>query len=51
MRLADRSEAGPQFQEHLSRMEEFGSVAGINANEIAYRRSTLLYSLTQGTRR
>lgn len=51
MRLADRREAGPQFQEHLTRMEEFGSAAGIHANEIAYRRSTLLYSLTRGTRR
>ncbi|HKY63529.1 MAG TPA: hypothetical protein VJR29_08930 [bacterium] len=48
MKLANRREDGPQFQQHVSRMEEFGQAAGIAANEIAYRRSTLLYSLSQG---
>ena len=51
MKLANRREDGPQFQQHVARMEEHGNAAGIAANEIAYRRQTLLYSLTQGNRR
>jgi len=51
MKLANRREDGPQFQQHVARMEEFGNAAGVAANEIAYRRQTLLYSLTQGARR
>lgn len=51
MKLADRHEDSPQFHQHVARMEEHGSAAGIDANEIAYRRQTLLYSLTQGKRR
>ena len=50
MELANRREDGPRFEQHVSRMEEFGNSAGVAANEIAYRRQTLLYNLTRGRR-
>lgn len=50
MKFANRQENSPQFQNHLSLLERYGNEAGLPASEIAYRKQTLLYNLTQGVR-
>lgn len=49
MRLATLHIDDPSFEWHLFHMEKYALQAGISAGEIAHRKKTLLWTLSQNT--
>ena len=47
LRLASNQIDDPSYEWHVSHMEQFGQKAGVSAGEIAQRKKTLAWTLSQ----